>query len=105
VTGRQFLGAVASAGVGFVLRDSVLSPSSSVERIALLIAAYLTCYLVIVVGFFRLTTPLWTGWSVLRDVLSPRRAFAENRSSRPVLAAGVGSSEGLATHRAGELSD
>ena len=33
VTGRQFLGAVASAGVGFVLRDTVLSPSSSVERI------------------------------------------------------------------------
>ena len=90
--GRQLVGAVVSVGVGLVVRETLLSGSSSLARTLLVAGAYLVCYLVIVVGFFRMTEPLVVAWSLLRDMLPSQRAGSGGRelprasepASRPV---------------------
>jgi PST family polysaccharide transporter len=69
--GRQLIGSMTAAAVGFALRPSlVLLPS--LERIAILVVAYLATYLFIVVAVFRLTMPLQVCYSVVVDFLPKR---------------------------------
>ena len=84
-TGRQCVGAVTSVALVFLVRQELPMGLSSVERMGLLTVAYLTCYLLIVVGCFGLNGPLSLTRSLLRDLL-PRRAavlVADHSSSEP----------------------
>jgi len=56
--GPQLLGAVISAGFGFLLRYTLLLEVSSLARVGTLALAYLVSYLVVVVGLFRVQMPL-----------------------------------------------
>jgi len=67
--GAQLTGALASAGLGFALRFSLLAAFPPVERMAVLVVAYLTAYLIVVVGLFKVTAPLHLYLSVIRDFL------------------------------------
>jgi PST family polysaccharide transporter len=73
--GRQIVGAVSAAGVGFLLRGTLLSNVSGLERTIAVALAYVLCYFTVVVGFFGMTSPFGVGWSLLRDV-APRRFMA-----------------------------
>jgi polysaccharide transporter, PST family len=69
VIGAQFAGALATAGVGFALRASLLARLPEIERMAILVLLYLAMYLVVVVGLFRVTVPLKVGRSLVQDFL------------------------------------
>jgi PST family polysaccharide transporter len=66
VVGPQTVGALAAVVTGFALRDTVFASVPTVPRATLLIISYSTVYAVIVVGLFRVRTPLQVGRSVLR---------------------------------------
>jgi PST family polysaccharide transporter len=74
VVGPQILGAVTAAGLGFLLRFTSLAHTPRIERVAILAVAYVAAYLVIVVGFFGVTTPLNVATSLLRDFMPARLA-------------------------------
>jgi PST family polysaccharide transporter len=66
----QFVAALGAAAVGFALRFTLLAGvSSSIERMAILVVVYLTIYLLVAVGLFRVTTPIQVCLSVVRDFL------------------------------------
>ena len=67
--GIQLVGALVTAGVGFVLRFSLLAEVPPIDRIIILVTVYVTMYLVIVVGVGKLRTPVDVFFSVARDFL------------------------------------
>jgi PST family polysaccharide transporter len=80
--GPQFVSALAAAGVGFALRLSLLSGVPAIERMALLVVVYLATYLAVVVGVFRVITPLRVGISLVKDFLpAPLRAIVVSNVS------------------------
>jgi hypothetical protein len=58
-----------AAAVGFGLRDTVLAQQSAFLRTVALATAYTTVYLAIVVGLFKLRTPVAVLMVLARDVL------------------------------------
>src|SRR2546425_6073998 len=74
VVGPQLVGAVTSAGLGFLLRYTLFVDTPGLERVVLLTLAYSASYFVIVAGFFGVRTPLRVGLSLLRDVKPARLA-------------------------------
>jgi PST family polysaccharide transporter len=66
--GPQVIGALAGAGVGFVVRAWLLTGISAIERMTVLVLVYVTVYLFMVVGVFRLTGPLGICLSLLKDI-------------------------------------
>jgi PST family polysaccharide transporter len=72
VVGRQLLGATIAAAVGFSLRAWGLSDAGSLLRVIVIGTAFLSVYFVIVVGIFKMRTPLHVlGWAI-RDFLPAR---------------------------------
>ena len=78
VTRAPLISAVCAAGVGFLVRASLPAGMPSVERIPVLALTYLAVYLAIVVGAFRLTTPLQVGLSLLKDLRPRSQALVVN---------------------------
>ena len=74
VIGRPLTGALISAGLGFVLRYTLLADMSGPTRIVLLALAYFISYFIIVVGIFKVRTPLHVLFSLLRHFLPARFA-------------------------------
>jgi PST family polysaccharide transporter len=74
VVWRQLAGALIAAATGFVLRYTLLAHTSGILRTAGLTLVYLTVYLVIVVGLFRVRTPVGVVLKLIRDVLPARLA-------------------------------
>jgi PST family polysaccharide transporter len=72
--GRQMTGAVAAAGVGFLLRFTVFADMGSLERTLALTVAYTVVYLGIVVGVFGVWTPITLALSLLRTAVPVRVA-------------------------------
>ncbi len=70
--GRQMTGAVAAAGVGFLLRVTVLAGMGSLERTLALTVAYTVVYLGIVVGVFGVWTPITLALSLVRNAVPVR---------------------------------
>jgi O-antigen/teichoic acid export membrane protein len=66
VVGPQTVGALAAVATGFALRDTVFASVPTVTRATLLIISYSAAYAVIVVGLFRVRTPLRVGRSLPR---------------------------------------
>jgi polysaccharide transporter, PST family len=74
VSWRPLVGSLVAAAVGFALRDTVLAHQPAFLRAAALAAAYATVYLTIVVGLFRLRSPVAALMVLARDVLPARVA-------------------------------
>src|SRR5207302_1277498 len=74
VVGPQLLGALTSAGFGFLLRYSLLADTPGLERAAVLALAYSVSYLVVVVGLFRVRMPLTVAISLGRLLIPARFA-------------------------------
>jgi PST family polysaccharide transporter len=66
VVGPQTLGALAAVATGLVLRDTVFAHTPMILRAILLVISYSGVYAVIVLGVFRVRTPLQVGRAVLR---------------------------------------
>jgi PST family polysaccharide transporter len=64
--GPQMIGALASVVVGFLLRDTFFANTPMVLRTMLLVLSVSAAYVVIVVGLFRITTPLQVGHALFR---------------------------------------
>jgi len=71
---RPLTGALAAVGVGFLLRFTVCAELHALPRMILLGFAYLGTYLLIMVGIFRIRTPLDIVFSLLRNMLPGRFA-------------------------------
>ena len=67
--GPQMVAALCSSGIGFLLRHWFLADCQPLVRVAWLAFAYLSCYAIIAVGFFRVRMPLRTVLSLVRDPL------------------------------------
>jgi polysaccharide transporter, PST family len=65
----QLIAALGTAAVGFAVRFTLLAAVPSIERMAILVVLYLTIYLLVVVGLFRVTTPIEVCLSVVRGFL------------------------------------
>ncbi len=74
VVGRQLAGALSSAGIGFLLRYTLLADTPRIARMASLTLACLVLYFVVVVGLFKVRTPINLALSLLRDALPARFA-------------------------------
>ena len=72
VVGRQMVGALSSAAVGFLLRHTLLADIPRTTRVASLTLAYIGMYFVLVVGLFNVRTPLRFTASLLLDFLPSR---------------------------------
>ena len=66
VIGPQMVGALVACVAGFVMRETVLAETQLVLRGLLLMISYSAVYFIIVLGLFRLRTPLQVGRSLLR---------------------------------------
>jgi polysaccharide transporter, PST family len=67
VVGPQMIGALAATALGFVLRSTVFAETGVVLRTILLVASFSVVYLLIVLGLFRVRTPLQVCRSVLQS--------------------------------------
>ena len=65
--GPQMIGALVATALGFLLRNTVFAETSMVLRTIYLVASYSVVYLLIVVGLFRVRTPLQVGRSVIQS--------------------------------------
>jgi polysaccharide transporter, PST family len=74
VSWRPLVGSLVAAAIGFALRDTALAQQSAFLRAAALATAYTTVYLAIVVGLFKLRTPVAALMVLARDVLPARVA-------------------------------
>lgn len=74
---RPMVASLAAVAAGFLLRWS-LEDIHLVVRTAVLALTYVASYLVIVVGVFRVRTPLRTMQSLVRGYLPPRFAYLAN---------------------------
>ena len=66
--GGQLIGALVAAAIGFALRPTLLAMPALV-RLAALVTVYLMAYLIVVVGMFRLTTPVQVCISAVAEFL------------------------------------
>ena len=66
--GAQLAGALVAVGIGFVLRETLLSEMPKLSRAVVLALSYVVSYFAIVVGLFRVTAPLKVGRSILREI-------------------------------------
>jgi PST family polysaccharide transporter len=71
---RQLVGAMAAAGIGFLLRSTLLADTAPFTRTTLLSATYLCSYSLVVVGVFGIRSPLSTTRRLIRTSLPPRLA-------------------------------
>jgi PST family polysaccharide transporter len=67
VVGPQMVGALAASALGFLLRDTAFAKTPMVLRTIYLVASYSVVYLLIVLGLFRVRTPLQVSLSVLQS--------------------------------------
>jgi len=74
VVWRPLAAALLSAAIGFTLRFTVLMEMSTILRIAVLILAYMTIYLFIIVGLLREHMPIQVVLVLVRDALPVRVA-------------------------------
>ncbi len=74
VAGPPLLGALTSAGLGFLLRYTLLADTPRLERTAVLAFAYSVSYVVVVVGFFKVRMPINVALALGRDFIPPRLA-------------------------------
>jgi polysaccharide transporter, PST family len=74
VVGRQLLGALFAAAVGFVLRETVLADAAQFVRMLTVGLAYSLVYVSLVAGLFRVRAPFAVAWSLIQDVLPQRFA-------------------------------
>jgi PST family polysaccharide transporter len=70
VIGPQTLGALAAVALGFLLRDTLFAHTQMVLRTIFLVISYSAVYAAIVLGLFRVRTPLQVGRSVLRACIA-----------------------------------
>jgi PST family polysaccharide transporter len=68
----QITGTLAVTGAGFAMSTWLLAGLSSIERMAILVLAYLAMYLALVVGLFRVTAPVHVCLSLVREFLPPQ---------------------------------
>lgn len=68
--GPQLIGAFVAAVAGFMLRMYYLSDVSPFQRMAALVVACVTGYMLITVGIFRMTKPIEVAKRLLQDFLS-----------------------------------
>jgi polysaccharide transporter, PST family len=66
VVGPQTLGALTAVALGLALRETILGSTPMVLRAMLLAISYLVVYAAIVVGIFKVRTPLQVGRSMVR---------------------------------------
>jgi PST family polysaccharide transporter len=85
VIGPQWVSALTAAGAGFAVRRWVLSGAEPVERTLVLTAVYVAIYGLLVVGCFRVTTPLRVGLALVNDLLVPGWARRPTRGDAPRL--------------------
>jgi PST family polysaccharide transporter len=81
VVARPLAGSLLAAGVGFLLRYTVLSDTPGLLRIVEISAAYLAVYLTLVVGLLKVRTPLVTSVSLVREFLQQRSAQAAHEAA------------------------
>ena len=74
IVGRQLTGALAAAGIGFLLRVILLRGTPPLLRAVVLSAVYLAAYLTIVIGILRVRAPLRVMLVLIRSSLPPRVA-------------------------------
>src|SRR5215470_2657429 len=74
VVWRPLLASLLAAAVGFTLRFTLLTDMSAIVRSAALILAYLTTYLLIIVGLLRERMPMQVVLALARDALPGRFA-------------------------------
>ena len=79
--GRQLVGALGSAGLGLLLRHTLLADSQRLARTVVLVATYIASYLLVVVGLFRVTAPLRAAVTLLPSFLTGRFAALAKLSS------------------------
>lgn len=87
VIGAQFVGALTGVGIGLAVRVSLLSGAGPIERTMLLALLYLTVYVIVVVGVFRVTVPLRVGLALTKDLLGvavARRPRSQPRDAAPL---------------------
>ena len=72
VVGRQFLGAVLSTAVALLASYYLFAGVHSLVPVLAVTFVYTVCYLLLVVGLFRVTSPLWVAISLFHDIV-PRR--------------------------------
>jgi PST family polysaccharide transporter len=72
ITGRQLLGSLLAAALGFLLRYWVLADAGSLLRALTIGGAYVITYLIIVVGMFNLRAPLSVLARAGRDLVPAR---------------------------------
>ena len=65
VVGRPLIATLGAAGLGFVLRVTVLADTPGMVRTALLASGYIAFYLLLMVGVFKVTSPLKVALSFL----------------------------------------
>jgi len=67
--GRPLIGTLLAAGVGFILRETVLNKSDLVLNVFLLSAAYVSIYLILVAGILKVRSPIRVLHTLVSDVL------------------------------------
>jgi PST family polysaccharide transporter len=72
VVGRQMLGALFAAAVGFVVRQTLVADSGQLVRMLTVAFAYVLVYVALVSGLLRVRTPFAVAWSLIRDVWPQR---------------------------------
>jgi PST family polysaccharide transporter len=70
--GKPFVGTIAAVIAAFAVRDALGLNDIGFQRAVIVGASFVTCYLAIVIGIFRMIDPLFLGWSLLRDLLPKR---------------------------------
>jgi PST family polysaccharide transporter len=70
VVGPQMLGALTAVALGFLLRETLFAHTQMVLRTIFLVISYSAVYAAIVLGLFRVRTPLHVGRSVLRACMA-----------------------------------
>ena len=78
--GRQFVGTLLAVAIGMAFR--AFGSGSLFETTLLVATAYVVVYLVVVVGFFRLTAPIVLVWTLLRDMLPSGPVAGEAASAK-----------------------
>jgi PST family polysaccharide transporter len=73
-TGRQLVGALCAAGVGFFVRELLLTTADKPVRIVLTGLAYVAVYFILVTGLFRVRAPLVVAYNLVHETLA-RRIF------------------------------
>ena len=69
---RPLIGSLLAVAAGLLCRYAFLAGSSGIVRTVLLTLCYLAIYLVTVVGFFRLSSPIRVALLLIKDVLPTR---------------------------------